>query len=120
SSDRSADNRLQEWVRLESVAVKGWRFMTAISRVVCFSLITSLICFAGLMSAQSPDQEQNLFACKNGWEWCDRYAPEHGFRLLELPGIMQPFQAVAVRNYRSCSCNAPAERVRLLERMDIV
>ncbi len=48
--------------------------MTVISRVACFSLMMSLICFAGLMSAQSPDQEQNLFACKNGWDSCDRSA----------------------------------------------
>ena len=45
--------------------------MTVISRVACFSLMMSLICFAGLMSAQSPNKEQNLFACKNGWDSCD-------------------------------------------------
>jgi hypothetical protein len=45
-----------------------------ILRIVRFSLIMSLTCYAALMSAQSPDHEQNLFACKNGWDSCDRSA----------------------------------------------
>jgi hypothetical protein len=47
--------------------------MTVISRVACFSLM-SLICFAVLVSAQSSDHEQNMFACKNGWESRDHTA----------------------------------------------
>jgi len=46
--------------------------MKFISRMVRFSLMTSLISFAALMSAQSPDHEQNLFACKSGFDSCDR------------------------------------------------
>ncbi len=45
--------------------------MKFISRMVRFSLTMSLICFAALMSAQSPDHEQNLYACKNGFDSCD-------------------------------------------------
>ena len=48
--------------------------MKVVSRLVCCSLMMSLICYAALMSAQSPDHEQNLFACKNGWDSCDRSA----------------------------------------------
>ena len=45
--------------------------MKFISQMVRFSLMMSLICFATLMSAQSPDRAQNLFACKNGFDSCD-------------------------------------------------
>ena len=46
--------------------------MKVMTRMVYFSLMMSLICFAALMSAQSPNHEQNVFACKNGWDSCDR------------------------------------------------
>src|SRR5271165_1169902 len=55
-------------------AQKAENTMKFILRMVRFSLMTSLICFAALMSAQSPDHEQNLFACKNGFDSCDRSA----------------------------------------------
>ena len=45
--------------------------MKFISRMVRFSVMISLICFAALMSAQSPDHAQNLFACENGFDSCD-------------------------------------------------
>ena len=39
-----------------------------------FSLIMFLIWYSALLSAQSASHEQNLFACKNGWDSCDRSA----------------------------------------------
>ena len=42
--------------------------------VFCSVMIISLVCFTGLMWAQSPDQQQNLFACSNGWDSCDSSA----------------------------------------------
>ncbi len=34
-------------------------------------ILMFLVCCAGSSLAQSPDQEQNLFACKNGWDSCN-------------------------------------------------
>ena len=48
--------------------------MKVVSRLVSCSVMTFLICYAALLPAQSPNQEQNLFACKNGWDSCDRSA----------------------------------------------
>ncbi len=46
--------------------------MKVISRTVFYSLmIISLIGFTRLMWAQSTDQQENLFACKNGWDTCN-------------------------------------------------
>ena len=44
--------------------------MKAISRSFGHILML-LVCCAGSALAQSPDPEQNLFACKNGWDSCD-------------------------------------------------
>lgn len=39
---------------------------------MAFGFVTAaFVCFATLISGQSRDQEQNLFACKNGWSSCN-------------------------------------------------
>ena len=40
----------------------------------CSVMMITLVGFTGLMWAQSPDQQQNLFACSHGWDACDRSA----------------------------------------------
>jgi hypothetical protein len=44
--------------------------MKVIFLMFCWTLLISVLVCSGLMSAQSPDQGQNLFACKNGWDSC--------------------------------------------------
>ena len=49
--------------------------MKVIARTVyCLVMMISLVGFTGLMWAQSPDQQQNLFACTNGFDSCDSSA----------------------------------------------
>ena len=49
-------------------------FMKITSQIVACALMMFAICCAAPISAQSPDQEQNLFACTNGFDSCDSSA----------------------------------------------
>ena len=42
--------------------------------VYCLVLMISLVGFTRLMWAQSPDPQQNVFACSNGFDSCDSSA----------------------------------------------
>jgi hypothetical protein len=41
-------------------------------RTLLWALVACLGFWHGLVFAQSSDNKQNLWACKNGWEACDR------------------------------------------------
>ena len=46
--------------------------MKVFSRTVyCLVMMILVVGFTGLMLAQSPDRQENLFACENGWDTCD-------------------------------------------------
>ena len=50
------------------------RMKAALRSVYCSVMIITLVGLTGLMWGQSPDQQQNLFACSNGWDSCDSSA----------------------------------------------
>src|SRR4029077_6607906 len=48
------------------------RRMKVNNRRLLWALVACLGSWHALVFAQSPDNKQNLLACKNGWEACDR------------------------------------------------
>lgn len=45
--------------------------MKLASRMAFGFVMAAFVCFATLMSGQSHDRKQNLFACKNNWSSCN-------------------------------------------------
>ena len=121
-------------MRLEAVALKRRKQMKVLSRMRRFSLMMFLICYAALMSAQSPDHEQNLFACKNGWDSCDRSAltqadknevtaAKHEQNISDCKSAWTScdrFDAQRAGVGRSSHSRTPEHGFRLLERAEIV
>ena len=61
----------------ESNGMSSWHaekeecLKVALRTVFCSVMILTLVGFTGLMWGRSPDQQENLFACSNGWDSCD-------------------------------------------------
>jgi hypothetical protein len=62
------------WTRCIQSALSREIRMKVVARIMGRSLILFLIGCPVLMSARSPDQQQNVFACSNGWDSCDSSA----------------------------------------------
>jgi len=96
------------WNRCEQVALSDGICMKVVSRIMSYSVMMVVIGGTVLISAQSPDQQENLFACSNRWNSCNSSAMAQSDKNAVAKAKREQNTSECENSWTSCNRSTPS------------